>query len=188
MVNIWKCNIKYLWILIGFICYFLLSWCWHSVSWNSKLEIKFDWFELDYNGKVEFEKVQLKTDDLDEIVDLYQEVWNETGYKDSLLIAKKYAKWLWSNAFAQDNLDTLENYWLVLSDIKKTQIWFKKREEEINAVLVEYQITEGLIDEIPSLYLSQLFVPDDDNMILISFITEDLVSHTNASNMFKNIK
>jgi hypothetical protein len=28
---------------------------------------------LEYDGNINFEKVQLKTDDLDEIIDLYQE-------------------------------------------------------------------------------------------------------------------
>lgn len=146
------------------------------------------WFDLNYDGKVKLERVLLKTDDPDEIVDLYQEVWNNSSYKDSLLIAEKYGQWLWANAFAQDNLDVLSDQWLTLSDLKKTQIWLKKRWERINAVLVEYQIKKWLVDDIPLLFVSQLFIPKDKDMILMSYITEDQSSHLNASNMFKNIK
>lgn len=167
---------------------FSLVWCWSSWTWNSDLSINVRGFELKYNGNVNLEKVQLKTDDLGEIIDLYQEVWNDSEYKDSLLIAEKFAQWLWTNAFAQDNLDTLENQWLELSNIKKDQIWFKKNGEKINAVLVEYEITKWLINEIPLLYISQLFVPDGENMILVSFITEDQRSRLSASNMFRDIK
>jgi hypothetical protein len=146
------------------------------------------WFDLNYDGKVKLERVLLKTDDPDEIVDLFQEVWNNSNYKDSLLIAEKYDQWLWANAFAQDNLDVLSDQWLTLSDLKKTQIWLKKRWERINAVLVEYQIKKWLVEDIPLLYVSQMFIPKDKDMILMSYITEDQSSHLSASNMFKNIK
>ena len=72
--------------------------------------------------------------------------------------------------------------------MKKTQIWLERYGEIINAVLVEYEITEWLINEIPPLYVSQIFIPDENNMVLMSFITEDQSSHLNASTMFKNIK
>lgn len=147
-----------------------------------------NWFELEYNGEVKLERVALMKDDMDEIIDLYQEVWNESEYKDSLLVAEKYAQWLWANAFTQDNLDTLKNQWLSLTNIEKTQIWVEIEGEKTNAVLVEYEITEGFISDIPLLYVSQLFIPNDENMILMSFITEDQSSHLSASKMFKNIK
>lgn len=187
-MNIWKYNIKLLWVLIGLISCFSLVWCWDSWTWNSKLSMDISWFELNYNGEVELKKLQLKSDDLDEIIDLYQEVWDGSGYKDSLLVAEKHAQWLWANAFAQDNLDTLENQWLDLSNVRKTQIWLKRYWEEFNAVMVEYEIIGWLINDIPLLYVSQLFVLNDENMILMSFITEDQSSRASASNMFKNIK
>ena len=80
------------------------------------------WFDLNYDGKVKLERVLLKTDDPDEIVDLFQEVWNNSNYKDSLLIAEKYDQWLWANAFAQDNLDVLSDQWLTLSDLKENGV------------------------------------------------------------------
>ena len=130
----------------------------------------------------------LKNDDLDEILDLYQEVWDDVWFKDSLLIAEKYAQWLWANAFAQDNIETLQNQWLILSNIQKTQIWLVEGWKRITGVLVEYEITEWLMSDFPLLYVSQLFIPRKDKMIFMSFITEDKTSHLNALNMFKNIK
>lgn len=188
MINIWKYNLRLLWTIFWLISCFCLTWCWSSDTWNGNLSLNIHWFDLKYDGKVNLERVQLKTDDLEEIIDLYQEIWNNSEYKDSLLIAEKYAQWLWANAFAQDNLDTLENQWLALSNIKKTQIWLEKYGERINAVLVEYEITEWLIEKIPLLYVSDLFVPNGENMILMSFITEDLSSRSSVSNMFKNIR
>lgn len=184
----WEVNLKSVWILIGCIICLLLTWCWSSWTWNSSFTLNEYWFELNYDGKTRFEKVWLKTDDLDEIVDLYQEVGNNLKYRDSLLVAEKYAQWLWANAFSQNNLDFLEDQWLTLSNIKKTQIWLKKRWERVNAVLVEYEITEWLVNDIPLLYVSQIFVPKDNDMILMSFITEDQTSHSSVSNMFKNIR
>lgn len=188
MINIWRKNQKPLWVILCLSIGFLLSWCWGGWTSNSDFSVNVYWFDLNYNGNVKLERVWLKTDDLDEIVDLFQEAWNNSEYKDSLLIAEKYAQWLWVNAFAQDNLDTLEKQWLTLSDVKKTQIWLNNHWENINAVLVEYEIVEWLVDEFPLLYVSQLFIPKDNEMVLMSYITESKSSHSNALNMFKNIK
>ena len=90
--------------------------------------------------------------------------------------------------FCVYNLETLQELWLTLSDIKKTQIWIEMNEKINNCVLVEYQITEWLVDELPLLYVSQLFIPRGNDMILMSFITENQSSHLSALNMFKNIR
>lgn len=179
-------NIK----LCMFICLllpFALAWCGGSWDSGKKFTVNIAWYSLIYNWDVELWKVALMTDDLSEIIDLYQEVWDNIWYRDSLLIAEKYDQWLWINTFAQDNLDTLEEQWLTLADIKKTQIKLKKESENVNAVLVEYKITGWLINELPLLYVSQLFVPDNHNVELMSFITEDSLSHSSAVKMFKNI-
>ena len=179
---------KILCVSLGVLVMFIAIWCGgNKESSGIWLSIGLSWFTLEYNGNVKLTKVPLKTDDLDEIVDLYQEVWN-VWYRDSLLIAEKYSNWLWVNAFSQDNLDTLKNQWLTLSDIKKTQIWLEKSWEKINAVLVEYKIVGWLVEEIPMLYISQLFIPNGRNIMLLSFITENKSSRSNVSNMFKNIK
>ena len=189
MVKLKGNYLKILCVVLLIFVSFLLIWCWDSSGGNDTSSINVRWFELNYNGNTKFEKVRLKTDDLDEIDYLFQEVWNDDSeFKDSLLIASKYGQWLWANAFAQDNLDTLKDHWLTISKIKKTQVWIEKPWEKINAVLVEYQITQWLVNEIPLLYVSQLFIPKDNDMILMSFITEDHSSQSSASNMFKNIK
>lgn len=146
------------------------------------------WFEIEKNIKVDLEKVQLKSDDAEDIIDLFQEVWNDVSFRDSLLIAERYAQWLWTNAFAQDNIDILEEHWLELSNMNKTQIRLQKGDEEMNLVLVEYEITNWLIPEIPVLYISQLFIPYDNDIIMMSFITEDSSSRSSVSSMFKDIK
>jgi len=188
MMESCRINLTLLWIIFWFFLCLSLSWCWDSWLWTDSLSVSSHWFDLNYNGNSKFERVSLKTDDLDEIVDLYQEVWDGVWYRDSLLIAEKYAQWFWANAFAQKNLDTLVNQWLTLSDINKTQIRLNKYWNNIYAVLVEYKIENWLLDEIPVLYVNQLFIPDDKNIILMSFITENKSSSSSASNMFKNIK
>lgn len=188
MKSFWNVNLNLFWLVFWFLSCFLLSWCWDSWLWNSTFSENIYWYELNYNGKVQLERVLLSNDDLDEIVDLFQEVWNDVWYRDSLLIAKKYSQWLWTNAFVQDNLDMLQDQWLTLSNIDKTQIWLKNNKEKINWVLVEYEITEWLVNELPLLYVSQLFIPKDENMILISFITENKSSNSSALEMFKSIK
>ncbi len=167
---------------------FSLSWCWSSWTWSSDSSVNVYWFRLEHDKNINLEKVSLRTDDLDEIIDLYQEVWDNSEYRDSLLIAEKFAQWLWANAFAQDNLDMLQEQWLTLSNIQKTQISLNRYGEKINAVLVEYTITEWLISDLPMLYVSQLFIPKDNDIILMSFITEEKSSHLSALDMFKNIK
>ena len=183
----WK-RIGLLSCAFGFVVCLFLYWCWDSWAWNGNISLDIYWFNFEYAGSVDLEKVPLKTDDLDEIIDLYQEVWNNSEYKDSLLIAEKFAQWLWVNTFAQENLDTLEEQWLTIDDVQKTQILLNKYWEKINTVLVEYKISGWLISDLPLLYVSQLFVPKNKDMIVMSFITEKKSSHTNASNMFKNIK
>jgi hypothetical protein len=173
-------------ILLGtFTCF--LVWC---ESNNRKYQSMIDLpgFELTYNWNVKLESIPLKSDDKDEIIWLYQEVWDEIGYRDSLLIAKKYSRWMWINAFVQDNLDVLNTQWLTLSNLSKTQIRIEKYGEKINAVLVEYEVTEWFIEEVPILHFVQLFIPDWENIILLSFITENESSANSASNMFTNIK
>lgn len=188
MIKYWVRNLKLLWTVLWFFACLSLIWCWNSWVESDSFSMNILWFDLNYDGNVDFERVWLKNDDMDEILDLYQEVWDDVWFKDSLLIAKKYAQWLWTNAFAQRNLDTLNDQWLTLSEVEKTQIRINKNWEKINTTLVEYKITGWLIDEIPLLYVSQLFVPNDNNMILMSYITEDKYSHLSASRMFKNIK
>ena len=145
-------------------------------------------FMLTYNGNVKLEQLNLKADEREEIIALYQEVWENIQYKDSLLVAEKYAQWLWVNAFAQSNLDTLYDYDLTIENVKKTQINIKDKNQNTNAVLVEYDITEWFIGSIPVLYMSQLFIEHDWNVILLSYSTENRQSRDYASNMFKNIK
>lgn len=188
MIKFWRSNMKIFWILFVLFACFSLVWCWDSWTWSNNFFINEDWFDLNYNGWVELEKVRLKTDDLEEIIDLFQEVWDDLKYRDSFLIAKKFDQWLWANAFAQNNLDTLSHQWLTLSNIKKIQVWFKKYWEDVNAVLVEYEITKWLVADIPLLYVSQLFVPKEHEMVLMSYITENKQSRLDASNMLKNIK
>jgi len=190
MINNLSKNLKILCaVLICLFANLILSWCWDSPANTDNVLLEVNWFNLTYNSKkTKLEKVWLKTDDLGEIVDLYQEVWENLEYRDSLLVAEKYAQWLWANAFAQDNLESLQNQWLAISNIKKTQIWFEKKWKKIYAVLIEYEITQWLVDDLPLLYVSQIFVPMDNDMILMSYITENKSSRSNASDMFKNIK
>ena len=143
---------------------------------------------LVYNGDVPLEQVTLRSDEIDEITALYQEVWDDVGYKDSLLIAEKYSQWMWINAFVQSNLDTLYDYNLTLSNVKKTQIIIKYKNQNRKAVLLEYEITDWFIESIPLLYMSQLFIENDWSIILASYSTENSQDRDYASNMFKNIK
>ena len=186
MKRIWE-NRKWLCLLFSVLACFLLVLC---GGWSNKDELVLNvWnFELEYAWNVKLSKVALKTDDLDEIIDLYQEEWDDIWYRDSLLIAQKYSQWLWINTFAQENLDVLEDQWLVLSNVNKKQIILEKGWEKINVVLVEYEIVEWLIPEIPKLYLSQLFIPEWSNVWLISFITENPTLRNNVSKTFQKIK
>lgn len=145
-------------------------------------------FELDYVWKVKLSKVALKTDDLDDIIDLYQEEWNDVWYRDSLLIAQRYSQWLWINTFAQENLDVLEENNLTLSNINKKQLLLEREWKNVNAVLVEYEIVEWFVEEIPKLYISQLFIPDWNMVLLMSYITENSASRNSMSNAFKQVK
>lgn len=175
------------WFLFLFLACVLLSWCWWDDNWSGGFSLNVYWFYLNYGWGNGLERVALKTDDLDDIIDLYQEPWDNSDFKDSLLIAEKYSE-LWVNAFSQSNLDNLKEQWLTLSNIKRTQIWLKKYWKDINAVLVEYDIDEWFINEIPVLFVSQLFIPNGNNIVLMSFVTENKSSRSGASNMFKNIR
>lgn len=174
-------------LYLVFIC-FLLVWCWNNESGRNQLIIDESGYIVNYAWSVKLLKVPLKTDDLDEIIDLYQESWEDIWYRDSLLIAQKYSQWLWVNAFAQDNLDVLEDQWLVLSDIDKKQIIIKKDWNKINAVIVNYKISEWFIEEIPTLYVSQLFIPNWSNIVLMSYITESLSVRNNMSKCFTQVQ
>ena len=185
MLKIWKIRLILFWSAISLFACLFLAWCWNSSSETSQITV--GWFNLVYKGKIKLEKIPLTTDDLDEIIDLYQEVWEETGFKDSLLIAENYSQWLGINAFAQDNLDILKERWLSLSKVNKFQIPLKDSGKNVNAVLVEYEIISWLLEELPVLYVSQLFVPNDNDVVLMSFITEDKRSRSDASTMFKNL-
>lgn len=185
---IWK-SLKHTYYIFPFMlsCLaILLAWCWWSWEWEA-LKINVSDFTLKYDWNIELKKVYLKDDDLDEIVDLYEEVWEDLKYRDSLLIAEKYSQWLWINAFVQDNLDVLESYDLTITDIHKTQIPIKKDGKKFDSVLVEYEISEWFIPEIPLLYISQLFIKDWDNVLLFSFTTESQSSRDNMSDSFRKI-
>ena len=175
-------------LLFSILACFLLVWCGGSSNNKNELVVNVWGYTLEYVWNVELSQVALKKDDLSEIVDLYQEVWDDIEYRDSLLIAQRYSQWFWINAFVESNLDTLEDHELALSNIKKKQIFLEKEWKEINAVLVEYDITEWFIEEIPTLYFSQLFIPEWTNIWLISFITESSSSRNNMSKSFRQMK
>ena len=166
----------------------LIFWCGSKSNNQNTLYMSKNWINLEYNSRLPLENVELNKDDLPEIIWLYQETWENIWYKDSLLIAEKYALWMWVNAFAQKNLDWLEHQWLSLSDINKNQIWIRSNSWDINGVLIEYNIISWFNEVVPILYLSQLFIPYWENVILYSYVTEDKNSRANASNMFKSIK
>jgi len=105
-----------------------------------------------------------------------------------LLVAQRYSQWLGINAFVQENLDVLENYNLSLWNLAKKQILLERDWKTINAVLVDYDITEWFVPEIPALYISQLFIPDWNMVSLVSFITENSSVRKSMSNAFKEIK
>lgn len=165
----------------------MLVWCWNTLNKN-QTEINVWDFSLTYNGNINLEKINVKDDDLSEIVWLYEEAWDNLDYKDSLLVAEKYSQWFGVVAFVQNNLDTLEEQWLTLKNVKKTKVSLDSLWKNEGAILLEYEITEWFIPEIPLLYLSQLFIPVDNNIIFMSFMSENINARNSASNMFKNIK
>lgn len=162
---------------------FLLFGCWSSWSEWGLSNINVAGYSLSLDNSLRLERLQLNEEDSYEIVGLYQEIGN-SDYKDSLLVAEKYSQWYWVNAFAQDNLDVLEAQWLTLSNINRIQL---SKGEIKNWVIVEYEIIEWFIREVPILYVSQLFVPNWDNIVMFSFITEERSKRTSATKMFKNI-
>ena len=180
-------NLRKVWFFLSLVPYFFLFWCWDSI-WSGDFSLNIYDFQLKWDVKSELQRVRLNSDDLYEIIDLFQENWDNTKYKDSLLVAEKFSQWLWVNAFAQDNLDNLINQWLWISNIEKTQLLLKKNQKNVNIVLVEYDIVSWLISELPVLYVSQLFMPVDDNIVLLSFITEDKSSRLAMSKVFKNVE
>ena len=186
MNKIWA-NRRCFWLIFCILACFFLVWC---GGWGNKNELVLNvWnFELEYAWNVKLSKVALKTDDLDEIVDLYQEEWDVVVYRDSLLIAKRYSQWLGIGAFVQGNLDSLEENGLTLSNINKKWVQIDKDDKKIDSVLVEYQISEWLIDELPVLFLCQLFIPDWNEVWLLSFISDDLSTHESMLSTFKHIK
>ena len=181
--------VKKIWIFaLGLLC-LLSMWCGNkSSNVNNEIELFVSGFSVKYDGNVKLEKVYLNDSDLSEIIELYQETWSKIDYKDSLLVAEKYDQWLWVNAFVQQNLDSLEVQGLSLDNIKKTQIWINKKWNKIGGVLVEYEITKWFISSVPLLYMSQLFIPGNDSIILFSYMTESSSAHSYASNMLKNVK
>lgn len=187
MKKIWM-NRKWLYLLFSILACFLVVWCGSNLNSWDELVVNAWEFELHYGWNINLSKVPLKSDDLSEIVDLYQEDWDDVWYRDSLLVAQRYSQWLWINAFVQENLDVLEDNGLTLSNVNKKQILFEKDWKDVNAVLVEYGIIEWFVEEIPTLYISQLFIPDWSYVWLISFITESQSSRNSMSNAFKQIK
>ena len=171
-------------LLIIFFCT-ILNWCWSNEWVDSTSYIWIKDYNLYYHGNIDLTKVLLKNDDLKEILGLYQEAGDNVWFRDSLLIAEKYNQWLWANAFADDNINTLKDQWLTVSDINKTQITLPKN---VNAVMVEYKITEWLISDIPMLYISQLFIPDWNAILLASYITESSKAHSYAKQMLINVQ
>lgn len=178
-------NVRLLIIVFSLCICFTLSWCWNNLKSKNQTLVEVSWYNLVYNGNALLEKIGVKSDDPSEIIELYQEVWDNSEFRDSLLIAEKYARWMWVFAFSQDNLQALKDQDLKLENIKKIPVSTKKNKDML---IVEYEITEWFIPEVPLLYVSQFFIPDDENIILMSFMSEDANSRDSASEMFENIE
>ncbi len=181
-------TLKKVWIISLCLICFSLLWCGKSIGGSDEIELSVSDFSIVYDGKVNLEKMYLNDSDSEEILELYQETWSSIDYKDSLLIAEKYDLWLWVNTFVQQNLDTLEIQWLTLDNINKKQLIINKKWNDINCVLVEYEITEWFVSSVPILYMSQLFIPRKDSIILFSYMTESSSARWYASNVFINVE
>lgn len=179
---------KIVWFLSVCFMSFLLAWCGKSIGGSGEIALSVSDFSIEYDSKIKLEKVYLNESDTVEVSELYQETWSNVWYKDSLLIAEKYDLWLWVNTFVQQNLDTLEAQWLTLENINKKQLLVNKKWNDIICVLVEYEITKWFISDVPVLYMSQLFVPWNDSIIMFSYMTESSSARWYASSMFKNVK
>ena len=176
-------------LVIAFIVCFLLVWCGSSNNnIDNNLEIEIKGFTLNTDGYFQLQNIPLSSEDLEEIIALYQEAWTDTNYRDSLLVAERYGLKLWVDRFVKENLDSLKINWLTVKDIKQTQINLIKNGKNIKSILVEYEITEWFIPEVPILYVSDLFIPVDSNILIFSFITEKSSVRSKASKMFKKIK
>lgn len=181
----WKSVIIF-WIL--WLTCFIITWCKHSTITKYQTEIITSDLSLTYNWEIQLSKIIISNNDLEEITDVYEEVWNNTTFKDSLIIAEKSTQY-GINTFVQDNLDFLEIQWLEIKDTSKIQIWLKRDGKIENTVLVEYSIQWWFTSETPVLYVSQFFIPyGDKNVKLFSFISESKSARDSASKMFKQIK
>ena len=69
----------------------ITAWCENSINSNS-LSISVSDYIFEYNGNTKLEQISLKSDEDKEIIALYQEAWENVWYRDSLLIAEKYAQ------------------------------------------------------------------------------------------------
>jgi hypothetical protein len=76
---------------------------------------------------------------------------------------------------------------LTLSDKKEWKTVLDDHGKKRTLVIMSYQIAGGLISKIPTLYMTQAFLEDDNEVYVLSHSTEEKSEQKNIISAFKGL-
>ena len=91
-------------------------------------------------------------------------------------MAEKYSQGKGVVAFSREALEMLEQQGLVIEDKKETTLMIPCTDGTVAARLVKYRIVSGFVDEVPSLFMVDLFLEKSEHTIMIWSYSTNLLN------------
>ncbi|MDD2537454.1 MAG: hypothetical protein PHU61_03110 [Candidatus Absconditabacteria bacterium] len=167
------------------LCLGIISACTSSARESSTLSV--DRFSLFYQGGSTWERQILSETDDPNLLGLYKNISDTDDYVDSLAVAQKYDKGESVTVFAKQSLDALRENGLELEDEQTSSFFLNCKGEQKSVILASYRITAGFLPNIPTLYMTQLFVEGDNAIVVWSHSSDQLQEQKDIIKSFTTI-
>lgn len=169
-------------LLLVLFCCSMLAGCWNSSTTTTTLEI--DSYLLKYQGETSLKEQRWYINT--EALAVYEEE-DQGGYKDSLIVVKKFDQGKGVASFSKEAIDTLTVQGLEVEDVSQEIFRLPKQEKERFACIYSYKISSGFIPEVPQLYMTQLFVEEENSIVIFSHSTDTSSEQDSIIQSFKTI-
>jgi len=142
-----------------------------------------------YQGDIQLQESSFSAPDVEDIIAIYEESWDTTTYKDSLIVTEKYNQGKGVIVFSKEAIDTLETQGLTLEDKKDERFVITCKGAKKSVSLKSYCVSAGFVSKVPRMYMTQMFVEDGDHTLKIfSHSTESKDEQKRVFQAFKTLK
>ena len=145
-------------------------------------------YSFQYPGSVQLQESSFSAQDVEDVIAIYEESWDTTTYKDSLIVTEKYNQGKGVIVFSKEAIDTLEVQGLTLEDKREERFVMNCKGEQKSVSLISYCISAGFVSQVPRLYMTQMFVESwEHTLVIFSHSTESKTEQQQIRQTFKTL-